>query len=68
MNLKKYSIISFGVLLGALAGYAYWYYYGCVNGCSITSSWWKTSLYGGLIGYLIIDSFNFNKIKKHGNI
>lgn len=42
------------VLLGAAAGYAWWIGYGCTNGCLITSVWWRSSLYGAVMGYLTL--------------
>lgn len=41
----------FGIGLGLVAGYAYWYFYGCVEGCTITGSARNSSLYFGLMGY-----------------
>lgn len=49
----KYKKSMVGILLGALAGYAYWYFYGCVNGCTITGSALNSSLYFGFMGYLV---------------
>ncbi len=42
-------------LLGAVLGYAYWYFWGCTNGCAIKSIWWRMSLWGGVMGYLLFD-------------
>lgn len=45
-----------GTLLGAFAGFLYWYYIGCTSGtCPIQSNWHTSSLYGGLMGFLISD-------------
>lgn len=49
----KVGIYSAFVLLGILAGYLYWNYFGCLNGCAITSVWYRSSLYGGFLGYLV---------------
>ncbi|PLX24480.1 MAG: hypothetical protein C0600_13025 [Ignavibacteria bacterium] len=39
------------LLLGLAAGYAYWYFIGCLNGsCPITGKWWTATMYGGLVG------------------
>ena len=38
---------------GALAGLAYYYFFGCTNGCAITSSPWRTMLYMALVGWLL---------------
>lgn len=42
-------------LVGAISGYAYYYYIGCVSGtCPITSNPWLTIVYGGLLGTLLV--------------
>ena len=46
-----------GVLLGAAGGWSYWYYFGCTNGCAITSSPLNSSLYGAFMGGLLFNSF-----------
>lgn len=38
------------VALGASLGYAYWYFFGCVNGCMITGNWLTSTGYGALVG------------------
>lgn len=51
---KKWQII--GVLVGLIVGYLYYRLVGCSNGtCKITSSPINISLYGGLLGYLLMD-------------
>lgn len=43
-------------ILGAIAGYLYWYYVGCESGsCAITSVWYRTAIYGALMGWLLSD-------------
>ncbi len=43
------------VLLGALGGYAYYLFIGCAGGeCPITSSPWKSTAYGALMGAIFI--------------
>jgi hypothetical protein len=50
---KKYGWYMLFALAGGVGGYLYWYYVGCKSGtCPITSKWYSTSLYGGLLGYL----------------
>ena len=42
------------VVVGAILGYAYYYYIGCVSGtCAITSNPYISTIYGGVIGLLI---------------
>ena len=63
--MKKWMIWSLGMTIGALGGYLYWYYVGCVSGtCAITSSPVNSTLYGGLMGVLIVNVFEG---KKKGN-
>ena len=39
------------LLLGAAAGFAYWYFIGCLNGsCPITGRWYTSTLYGTVVG------------------
>ena len=43
-------------LIGALLGWVYWYYIGCASGsCAITSVWYRTMLYGAVMGWLVGD-------------
>lgn len=52
-------------LLGVLGGYLYWRFVGCSSGhCPITSKWYLSSLYGGVIGYLISGLFIKDKPKE----
>ncbi len=51
--IKKVGIPAMGVVLGAAAGYVYWYYWGCEEGCTIRSVWWRMSIWGGLMGGLL---------------
>lgn len=53
---------SVGIMLGAAAGYLYWYYIGCSSGsCAITSSPVNSTLYGALMGGLLVNSFEPKK-------
>ena len=51
--LKKHKLTIIGTLLGFGAGYIYWYYWGCLDGCTIRSVWWRMSLWGALMGGLL---------------
>ncbi len=47
-----------GVLLGGILGYAYYHFIGCNSGsCAITSKPFNSSVYGMLMGYLILSTF-----------
>ena len=53
-----------GAALGAIAGYLYWQQIGCSSGtCMITSKPVNSSLYGALMGALLLGMF---KNKKKG--
>jgi hypothetical protein len=55
-----------GALAGALAGFLYWKYVGCLTGtCAITSNPIRSTAYFGLFGALIFGTFK--KEKKYGN-
>ncbi len=43
-----------GIGVGILGGFGYWFFIGCETGaCPITSIWYNTSAYGGLMGGLL---------------
>ncbi|HKI79778.1 MAG TPA: DUF6132 family protein [Ignavibacteriaceae bacterium] len=51
------------VFLGAIAGYSYYYYIGCVSGtCPITSNPYISTAYGAVVGSVFI-SFKKKKDK-----
>ena len=53
---NKLSII--GIIFGSIAGFMYWKFVGCASGtCMITSKPINSTLYGGLMGYLIFNIF-----------
>ena len=56
--MKKYVLTIIGVTVGAIAGYAYYHYVGCLSGsCSITSKPINSSLYGAMMGGLVFNLF-----------
>ena len=69
MNLKnlfsnKWIKTSIFVVLGAIAGYSYYYFIGCsTNSCPITSNPYISSGYGMMIGLLL----SFDSKKKQEN-
>lgn len=53
-----------GIVIGAAAGYLYWYYVGCMSGsCAITSSPVNSTLYGSVLGALVVNTFRPVKSK-----
>lgn len=65
MNLlKKYWPTLIGVVAGLAGGYLYYTEIGCKSGgCPITSNPWMTTIWGGVMGYLVGDMF----VKKNTN-
>lgn len=60
--INKYKLAIIGVILGAIGGYLYYYYVGCVSGtCPITSKPLNSTLYGALMGGLILTIFKKEK-------
>lgn len=54
--LLKYKWQLLGTGLGFVAGFMYWYFIGCSSGtCPIQSNWHTSTLYGGIMGYLLSD-------------
>ena len=45
--------------IGALGGFLYWRFVGCVSGtCPIRSVWYWSTLWGAAVGYLVGDFIN----------
>lgn len=58
MTKKALIITGVGVVIGAIAGYLYYFYVGCSSGtCSITSKPLNSTLYGALMGGLLFNMF-----------
>jgi len=56
--MRKWVVWSVGIVIGALLGFVYWYYVGCLSGsCAITSSPVNSTIYGGLLGILTASHF-----------
>ena len=59
--LKKYGWTLTGVALGALGGFLYYTYVGCISGtCAITSNPVNSTLYGAVMGGLTLNIFQKN--------
>lgn len=58
----KNKLIVIGIALGALGGYLYYHYVGCVSGtCAITSKPINSTLYGAVLGGLLFSMFKSKK-------
>jgi len=56
--MNKWILWSIGIAGGAVAGFVYWSQVGCVTGtCPITASPVNSSLYGGVMGFLLAGMF-----------
>ena len=56
--IQKNILSIIGIVIGAIAGYAYWKFIGCASGtCMITAKPLNSSLYGALMGYLLFSMF-----------
>jgi phage shock protein E len=54
-----------GVGLGMAGGFAWWYFVGCDSGgCAITSNPYRSTLYGGLMGWLMVSAKKDLKTKQ----
>jgi hypothetical protein len=59
---SKYKLAIIGVVIGAIVGYLYYHFVGCTNGsCSITSKPLNSTLYGALMGGLLLITFKKEK-------
>ncbi len=63
-TLLKYKLTLIGILVGAIGGYAYYYFVGCASGtCAITSNPLNSTLYGSMMGGLLFSNFKKEKEK-----
>jgi len=56
---KKFIKILLFILAGCTVGYIYYKFWGCNGTCAISSSPYRSTIYGGIIGGLL--SFVFSK-------
>lgn len=62
--LKKNRILIISSIAGAIGGFLYWKYVGCLSGtCPIKSVWYLSTLFGTVLGYLAGSLFNDLLIK-----
>jgi phage shock protein E len=56
-GILKYKWEITGVIIGAIAGWCYWYFVGCTSGtCAITSKPVNSTVYGALMGGLLFSN------------
>ena len=54
--LKRKKGLIIGVVFGSLIGFLYYKFIGCASGtCKITSNPINSTLYGGFMGYLLVE-------------
>ena len=54
----KNKLYFIGALIGAITGFLYWKYVGCLTGtCAITSNPIRSTVYGALLGALFFSLF-----------
>ena len=56
---QKNKLYFIGATLGGIAGFLYWKYVGCLTGtCAITSNPFRSTIYGAVVGSLLLSIFN----------
>jgi hypothetical protein len=62
--IQRYRWTLIGLVVGAIGGYAYYHFVGCASGtCAITSRPLNSTLYGVMMGGLLFNMFDNEKIK-----
>nr|WP_321521582.1 DUF6132 family protein [uncultured Macellibacteroides sp.] len=60
--IKEHALTIIGSVIGAVGGYLYWHYIGCLSGtCPITSSPVMSTIWGAIIGGLLLSMFKKDK-------
>lgn len=60
--LIKHKLLFIGLIVGAMAGYLYYFFVGCNSGtCAIASRPLNSTLYGAAMGALLLTSFKKEK-------
>ncbi|MGB3947823.1 MAG: DUF6132 family protein [Bacteroidia bacterium] len=65
-TIKKHRLTLLGLGFGAIAGYLYYYFWGCASGtCAITSNPINSTLYGSIMGSLLLNLFQPNNTENN---
>jgi phage shock protein E len=60
----KHKLTIIGIIVGAIGGYLYYHFVGCASGtCAITSKPLNSTLYGAIMGGLMLKMFKKEKSK-----
>lgn len=60
--IRKHKLLLLGAVMGAIGGYLYYYFVGCASGtCPITSKPFNSTLYGAMMGGLLLSTFKKEK-------
>lgn len=51
--MKTYLKIAIFVVIGGISGYTYYHFWGCTNGCNITSNPLIITTYGAFMGLIL---------------
>jgi hypothetical protein len=51
--MSKHLKVIIGVVLGGVAGFAYYFFWGCKNGCPLQSNWTIMTGYGAFAGFVL---------------
>ncbi len=51
--MSKFLVPALSTLAGGIAGYMFYYFWGCKGGCPITANPWLTVVSGAVIGFLL---------------
>jgi len=63
--MQRNKLYLIGALVGAIAGFLYWKYVGCLTGtCAITSNPIRSTIYGAVMGSLVLSIFNKSQKKR----
>jgi hypothetical protein len=64
--IQKYRLQIIFTILGAIGGFLYWRFVGCISGtCAIKSVWYWTTLWGSAVGYLAGDFIHDIIVKRN---